>query len=70
MHFEINIALNGAHFFATHARSVESEYVLGKVLPVLRKKFPKSEGYSITVSHIRTSGEVLTDEKLALICAG
>jgi len=50
MNFEINISLNGRHFFATHQRSINSSQDFETVLKTLQEKFPESEGYSITAS--------------------
>jgi hypothetical protein len=35
MNYEINIALNGSHFFATHQRSITDEETLIAVFEVL-----------------------------------
>jgi hypothetical protein len=51
MNYEINIALNGSHFFATHQRSITDEETLIAVFEVLNLKFPSEEGYHITVSY-------------------
>ena len=50
--YEINIALNGKHFFATHERSLTDQRKMLDCLKVFKEKFPESEGYSITVSEI------------------
>lgn len=57
MYYEINIALNGKHFFATDERSIRTEWELKRVLEVLVQKFPKEEGYDITVSHWEKYGK-------------
>lgn len=49
-HFEINVSLNGKHFFATHMRSCRTEGEKDRVLNVLKEKFPTSEGYLISVT--------------------
>lgn len=48
--YEINIALNGIHFFATHERSITDDFELKKILPILIEKFPESEGYTFLIS--------------------
>lgn len=48
--YEINIALNGIHFFATHERSITNVFELKRILPILIEKFPESEGYTILIS--------------------
>lgn len=50
--YEINVALNGKHFFATHERSLTDQWKMLDCLKVFKEKFPESEGYSITVSEI------------------
>lgn len=47
-YYEINITLNGKHFFATAPRSATTVAMYNKLLGVLYKKFPKSEGYAFT----------------------
>lgn len=49
MGYEINVSLNGKHFFATHERSIRTTWELTKVLNVFKEKFPPEEGYKITV---------------------
>ena len=50
MYYEINVALNGSHFFATAPRSITYIKTLQAKLKVFMVKFPESEGYSISVS--------------------
>jgi hypothetical protein len=50
MYYEINVALNGKHFFATHKRSITDSATLIKVLNTFRDKFLASEGYAIMYS--------------------
>lgn len=50
MFYEINIALNGRHFFATAERSITDRATLKNVYSVLSLKFPKDEGYEISVT--------------------
>ena len=57
MYYEINVALNGRHFFATHERSLITLNKLKEVYDVLSEKFPKSEGYEITVTRYEKRGE-------------
>ena len=55
--YEINVSLNGQHFFATDERSITSIYELKKVFPIIKEKFPKSEGYEITVTYWEKIGQ-------------
>ena len=50
MYYEINVALNGKHFFATAERSITNQWDLEKVYNVLKEKFPVEEGYEITIT--------------------
>lgn len=64
MNYEINVALNGKHFFATHERSIGTEWELKRVLEVFVKKFPKEEGYEIRISHWEKRGKELRIEDI------
>ena len=57
MYYEINVALNGQHFFATDKRSITNQWALEKVYKVLKEKFPLEEGYDIIVSQYETVGK-------------
>lgn len=57
MSYEINVALNGQHFFATDKRSITNQMALEKVYRVLKEKFPLEEGYDIIVSKYETVGK-------------
>lgn len=61
--YEINIALNGIHFFATHERSITNVFELKKILPILIEKFPESEGYTILISKTTISSEYMDKSK-------
>jgi hypothetical protein len=63
MYYEINVSLNGRHFFATAKRSITSQSDLKKVYPVIKAKFPEEEGFTIMVSeHPEMSVYLNTDE--------
>jgi len=57
MYYEINVSLNGSHFFATHKRSIITENKLKKVLAVLQEKFQSKEGFEISVTYWQKTGE-------------
>lgn len=65
MHYEINVTLNGAHFFATHARSLSNEEQATRALKVFRDKFPDAEGYCVTVSLCQVTGRNVTESLAA-----
>lgn len=56
-HYEINVSLNGKHFFATDKRSGRSEAEKDRVLTVFKEKFPTSEGYMIDVTKWEIRGQ-------------
>lgn len=57
MYYEINVSLNGQHFFATHARSLIDETKTRQVWFQMRKRFPISEGYQMELTFWKCSGE-------------
>jgi hypothetical protein len=50
MYFEINVSLNGKHFFATSKRSATNDIALNALVLVFAIKFPIEEGYEISIS--------------------
>ena len=64
MYYEINVALNGKHFFATAKRSITSISTLKAVYSVLKEKFPESEGFSISVTKWETVGHEINMEEV------
>lgn len=62
--FEINVSkldveLNWLfHLFATAPRSCSSEYELEKVYKEIKKRFPESEGFQVTVTQQLGSQDV------------
>lgn len=44
MYYEINVSLNGKHFFATSERSITNDEKLKEVYYTFKEKFPESEG--------------------------
>lgn len=64
MIYEINISLNGNHFFATHERSITSKTKLMAVLEKLIEKFPSSEGYRIEIQERVSYGKRIELESL------
>lgn len=49
MHFEINVVLNGRHFFATDKRSLLTAEVCRRVYDTFVTKFPTEEGYELSI---------------------
>jgi hypothetical protein len=50
-YYEINVALNGVHFFATAPRSIKTEQELISKLRIFKEKFHKDEGYELIVTY-------------------
>ena len=64
MYYEINIAKNGTHFFATAKRSIRDRKKLATVYHTLEKAFPKEEGYDIMVNLHEKRGIWLNPEDI------
>lgn len=63
MGYEINVALNGRHLFATHERSLKYDEDLKRCLEIFLEKFPESEGYKISVEYIEHYGRNIDIDK-------
>ena len=63
MYYEINVSLNGRHFFATAERSVTDRHKLKEVYNTFKEKFPEEEGYKITVTYWKKYGEYINMEE-------
>ena len=50
MYYEINVSKNGYHLFATAERSITTQTELKRVLDIFKTKFPKEEGYEMSVT--------------------
>lgn len=59
-HYEINVSLNGKHFFATDERSTRDEAPTKKLVEEFRTRFPESEGFKIDVTHWKAGGTKIT----------
>lgn len=64
MYYEINVALNGQHFFATNSRSIQTLHKLKDVIAAFEAKFTSAEGYSISVTRWDNVGSILDISKL------
>lgn len=62
MYYEINVALNGKHFFATAERSITNKWKLKEVYNVIKEKFPQEDGYDISVTLYETVGKFVDME--------
>ena len=64
MYYEINVSLNGKHFFATAERSITDRRKLKEVYEALVEKFPKEEGYKLTITYWEKVGRDIDTEIL------
>ena len=55
-YFEVNVTLNGQHFFATAERSITDSDKAKHVVLELLKRFPKSDGFQVSVSYEKCIG--------------
>jgi hypothetical protein len=55
-HFEINVAHNGKHLFATHERSARTVREALRIMALLVASFPPSEGYTVNCTEWETRG--------------
>lgn len=62
MYYEINVSINGRHFFATAERSITTAAELAAALRVFREKFPACEGYGISVTKWEKVGHIISEE--------
>lgn len=63
-HYEINVSLNGKHFFATHERSARSFFDAKDILKEFFNRFPSSDGFEITCTHWEVIGKTEDIEKM------
>lgn len=49
MHYEINVAKNGKHYFATAKRSIRTFMDAEALYNEFKQLFPVADGYAITV---------------------
>ena len=59
MYYEINVSQNGKHLFATAERSLTNSWEMEKVYKLFKDKFPKSEGYKISVTYYEKYGKII-----------
>lgn len=59
MYYEINVSLNGTHFFATAPRSLTTKEDARAVLAEFDKVFTEERGFVIMVEEFHLTGEYL-----------
>lgn len=62
MYYEITVSINGRHLFATAERSIIAEWQLKNIYEVFKRKFPKNEGYKISITKWEKSGKFIQME--------
>jgi hypothetical protein len=67
MYYEINVARDGMHFFATAKRSITDKDKLKEVYELLKNKFPVSDGYDISVYRVTEKIDSLAGEEIELL---
>ena len=55
-YYELNVAKDGKHLFATAERSAVNFSKAEELVRLFRKKFPNSEGYEISVTYWKCEG--------------
>lgn len=55
-YYEINVALKGRHYFATAPRSLSFVQQAKEMVIDMRKRFPESEGFSVTCTYYEVIG--------------
>lgn len=63
MYYEVNVSRYKRHVFATHERSVTTEWELKEILKLFSEKFPESEGFNIMVTQYWKAGETIDVDK-------
>lgn len=56
MWYEINVSLDGLHYFATHERSITRLADAIEIRDRLRKAMPEEEGFKITITQFQKIG--------------
>lgn len=61
-HYSINVAKNKKHFFATAAHSLTTVGAATEAFGELSKRFPKSEGFDVSITYWEGTGTTLTHQ--------
>ena len=67
MYYEINVTLNGNHFFATSDRSIQDWNTLKRVFNTFAEKFPTSEGFELYITRVEYVGSRIEPSDLTKI---
>jgi len=65
MGYEINVSQNGRHLFATHERSMSTKSLEQALdmMHMMTEKFPKRDGYRVTMTECATYRTDITPEE-------
>ena len=64
MYYEINVSLNGTHYFATAERSIQNKDKLKVVLEKFIKDYPEANGYKISITEWEKKGLCLDIDEI------
>ena len=70
MYYEINVSLNGRHYFATNARSITDSETAIRLSMDIKSRFPAKEGFKVTITYYPGHGysaDITNSEALVLI---
>lgn len=59
--YEINVARDGRHYFATAPRSATTDHLATMLYYEMVARFPVAEGYAVTVTHWEGTGRDVTE---------
>ena len=64
MYYELNVSIKGRHLFATNERSLLTKGDTKTLYNLFLEKFPKSEGFGISITHYKNTGTTLTPKQI------
>lgn len=70
MHYTINVALNGKHFFATAGHSLRTAFDAARLFTLFIEKFPAIDGYDVTCTRWEQAGQHLSHQDLMTAALG
>ena len=62
-YYEIGVSLNGKPFFTTAPHSLTTREATEKVYTIMKRKFPKSEGYQLTAIYWNCRGDIVDETR-------
>lgn len=58
-YYRINVSRNGMYLFATEQGGITSRGHADEVLGLFLEKFPKEQGYNVTMTYWKSKGETI-----------